>query len=284
MAICKAQCTTCGIVMDVDSTREAIVCPACATPLSVAKAIQVFTQSGQGSILEDGLKKANTFLKLKDWNKARAVFEDLSNQFPHDARTWLGIARSISQERENHGVDENTLNEIKSCIERARKLNVYIADNAWDVYLENEQDRIDTAKRVREQNRKKLQSEYDGLVTKAAVQLKYNEKQKHSKKNTRVGLGCTLLGLAIIMAALWHFIKIFHIIWVLAAAAPIGLIGLILLITGLCTKTKVISLPTEYVQDIQRAVDKIKASAERNGVHIDMSKPIRTTINRKRGK
>jgi hypothetical protein len=284
MAICKGQCTSCGNIIDVDPAVEAALCSYCGAPFAVSSAIKAYTQQGQSIMLEDGLVKANTLLKLKDWVRAQKAFEDLASQFPHDARTWLGIARAVSFEKTRNDVDEETFKYLVDTIGRVRTLNLYVADNSWDVYLDGEEERLQEDKRIKEQMRVKLQSEYDSLVQRASITLRYETIERNKTKKHMIMLGIVLAVLAAGCVSAFFLVEALHTLWVMLAAAAIGLISVICVIVGICVNTKVIALPASDIEALQASLTNLKSLAERHGVVLDTSAPIRTSIVQKKVK
>lgn len=277
MAICKAQCPVCQGIIDTDSEKDAVICPLCATPFIVAKGVELYANSTHGQSLELGIKNGNSFLQLKEWRRAYDVFMDLSNKYPHDARVWLGIARAISHEQNCHSITMPMLNAIKSNVEKVRTLSLGLADNSWDVYIENEEDRLQREAQNKEMMRRKLQNEYDETVKRAARQLGTMVANKKSMRTTYTTLGLIIL---IVGGALTgcYFGALLLNLWYLYIGAAAAGVGLLVTILGLCCNPKKVRLPGSDVEDMQRTVERITQSAKRSGVEVDMSVPIRTQI------
>ena len=277
MAMVKAQCPACGLVIDVDDTNGAAICSSCATPFVVAKGVDAYAHSMHGQTLEMGIKNGNTFLQLKEWRKAYDTFTELADKYPHDARTWLGIARAISHEKMCHEINASMLQAIQQNVYKARTINLYIADNSWDAYIENEEDRLNREAQQKDAMRRKLQREYDEVVMRSQRQLDTIIANKKAMRSTYITLGTVALVLAGGLAGA-HFLKYLPHTWYLYIAGALGAIGLLLFILGLCSSSKKASLPGVDIDDIKRTVERIQQSAKRSGVEIDMSQKIKTYV------
>ncbi len=277
MSMVKAQCPACGIILDVDDASGAAVCSACATPFVIANAVDAYAHSAHGQTLEMGIKNGNSFLQLKEWRKAYDVFTELADKYPHDARTWLGIARAISHEKACHEINASMFHAIQSNVYKARTLNLYIADNSWDAYLENEEDRLQREAQQKDAMRRKLQREYDEVVMRSHRQLSTLVANKKAMRSTYITLGFILLAIGGGLAGAWYFKYLVHT-WYLYIAGAVGAIGLLLFILGLCSNSKKVSLPGNDVEDIKKTVDRIMQSAKRSGVEIDMSQKVKTYV------
>ncbi len=102
MPLVKATCTNCGAALEVDSAKEAAVCPYCNTAYIVEKAINNYALSANNiiinqfsadpiSLLEADLKRAETNINLGEWSKAEQIYKQALEQYPGDARVWLGL-------------------------------------------------------------------------------------------------------------------------------------------------------------------------------------------------
>ena len=59
MPLTKAQCTNCGGTLEIDSSKEAAVCPFCNTPYIVEKAINLYKTENDvfSDIIQNQIKK-----------------------------------------------------------------------------------------------------------------------------------------------------------------------------------------------------------------------------------
>lgn len=281
MSMVKLQCPACGVPLEVDDASGAAVCSSCSTPFVIANALEAYTASMHGQTLEMGIKNGNSFLQLKEWRKAYDIFTELADKYPHDARTWLGIARAISHERTCHEITESMLQSVQQNVYKARTLNLYIADNAWDAYIENEEDRLNREAQQKDAMRKKLQREYDEVVMRSHRQLSTLVANKKAMRSTYITLGSIVLVMAGGLAAAWYLKYLTHT-WYLYIAGGIGVIGILLFILGLCSNSKKVSLYRSDVDDIKKTVERIMQSAQRSGVEIDMSQKVKTCVTPRR--
>lgn len=108
MPLVPAKCTQCGANIQVDSKLDAAVCDSCGTPFIVEKAIQHYhttnitnVSAGVVNVVgglpkEDRINAADTFYKMKDYNKAFELYEKIATDYPDDYRGWWGQARAYT--------------------------------------------------------------------------------------------------------------------------------------------------------------------------------------------
>lgn len=94
MPLVKARCTSCDGELQVDSSKDAAVCPYCGTPYIVEKAINNYIINSNDALatssdayVDNGL----TLLKLDETHKASEIFNEMTTKFPKDWRGWLGL-------------------------------------------------------------------------------------------------------------------------------------------------------------------------------------------------
>ena len=276
MTTVRVQCPSCGLVSEVDKTNGAAICSGCATPFVIADAAAAYANSSHGQALENGIKRGESFLQLKEWRKAYDAFTELADQYPHDARAWLGIARAISHELACHEINNSMLQAIQTNVNKARTLGYYI-DELWDIYIEQETERLSREAQQKDMMRRKLQREYDEVVLRSQRQLGTLVANKKAMRSTYITLGSIVLLCAGGLSGAW-FLKYLAHDWYLYIAGALGVIGLLLFILGLCSSTKKVSLYASDVEDIKRTVERIQQSAKRSGVELDMSQKVKTYI------
>lgn len=118
MPLVKAQCTNCNAMLEVDSLKDAAICPHCGTPYIVEKAIQQFninnTNYIQNATVEseyEKLKKAaEGFLKLGDYEKAQITYHKMSEEYPQEFDGWWGEV--YVKIKRGFGGDESTYNYV----------------------------------------------------------------------------------------------------------------------------------------------------------------------------
>lgn len=105
MPLSKAQCTNCGGLLDVDSSKDAAVCPFCNTPYVIEKAITLFQNNYnnynitvEGVKPEQIIKNAFILLQNNDKNGAKKLLDDYKKYSPEDWRLWFAYAYSESNE------------------------------------------------------------------------------------------------------------------------------------------------------------------------------------------
>lgn len=125
MPLVAAKCTQCGSNLQVDSSKEATICPYCGTPFITEKAInnykvEIGSVVVEGVSVETKLNNAETFFKLHgDTDKARELFEEVCDTAPADWRGWWGLARITTEEFGLYTIGEKKLNIVKENVERA---------------------------------------------------------------------------------------------------------------------------------------------------------------------
>lgn len=105
MPLSKAQCTNCGGVLEVDSSKDAAICPFCNTPYVIEKAITLFQNNYnnfnitvEGVKPEQILKNAFILLQNNDKDGAKKLLDDYKKYSPEDWRLWFAYAYSESDE------------------------------------------------------------------------------------------------------------------------------------------------------------------------------------------
>lgn len=100
-----AKCTQCGANIEVDDSKDAGICSYCSMAYITQKAINNYNTHITNNITkniygrekteaEEYLSSAETFLKLKDYEKATKAFLQAAESNPNDYRSWLGLMRS----------------------------------------------------------------------------------------------------------------------------------------------------------------------------------------------
>ncbi|HHT90675.1 MAG TPA: hypothetical protein GXZ68_06895 [Firmicutes bacterium] len=111
MPFVAAKCTQCGSNLQVDSSRDAALCPHCETPFVTENAIKNYNTYHQYQIqhanlkvhdersIQNRIKNAEVFLTMhKDYRKAEEMFQGMTEDAPADYRVWWGILRSQTKE------------------------------------------------------------------------------------------------------------------------------------------------------------------------------------------
>ncbi len=134
MTFVAAKCTQCGANLEIESTKDAAICPNCNTPFVVEKAVHYHnTYNNNNYKIEHSevhfydeqskevrLKNAEIFwLKHKDKEKARHIYEEVADNAPDDYRGWWGLARVESQEFAFVGCGDALFREIEEWVHRA---------------------------------------------------------------------------------------------------------------------------------------------------------------------
>ena len=118
MALVSAKCTQCGGNVEVDNIKDTAVCPYCNTKFVIEKAINNYstyttninhytgTVIMNNSLADDIYNRASTFLKLRNFDKAKHIFFELTEKHPEDYRGWWGIVIIITNNFTDASIDE----------------------------------------------------------------------------------------------------------------------------------------------------------------------------------
>lgn len=90
MPLVKAQCTSCGGVLEVDNSNDAAICPFCGMAYIVEKAINQYNAQG-GSEYQKLLDAAHGFEKLEDYTKAYDMYLRITEEYPQCFDGWFGV-------------------------------------------------------------------------------------------------------------------------------------------------------------------------------------------------
>lgn len=118
MPLLPAKCPICGAILNIESKKEAAVCPSCNNAFVVEKAINNYntyntitadTVVVQGESEKEQLNKnGETYIKLGSWEKAREAYQQMVEKFPDDYRGWWGLVvcchREIKTEMDYHNL------------------------------------------------------------------------------------------------------------------------------------------------------------------------------------
>ena len=174
MPLVAAKCTQCGANLQIDSSKDAAICPNCNTPFVTEKAITNYKTYYEYKIekadvhihdeksVETRLKNAEIFFKKhNNIDKAYELFHSVANDAPGDYRGWWGLVRVKT--------DDFYLSEISR--KELKKLNYYTTC-AFNVASE---DVLDKLKREWEPYLKTVIQFQDEVVTDYnELVIKYN--------------------------------------------------------------------------------------------------------------
>ena len=145
MPLVPALCTQCGSKLEVDSGKEAGICPHCHTPFVTEKVINNYNitnitnignlhadvvQINESKSIDNQVKAGETFIKLNEYESAENVFRKLTHEFPYDYRGWWGLIRVYTLDFGNISISRETLNYIDNLYENATAVMVSESDKS----------------------------------------------------------------------------------------------------------------------------------------------------------
>jgi len=98
MPLISAVCPQCKAKIQIESEKDAGLCPQCHTPFVTKKARMCFHDAvinnpngEEGKEIENLLRAGDAYLKLEDFSSAKTAFMKLTEEAPFDYRGWLGV-------------------------------------------------------------------------------------------------------------------------------------------------------------------------------------------------
>ena len=135
MALVAIQCQNCGGSLQVDSEAKNYYCPHCQTSYAMEQTVnQTFQTTNIGhietaNIIDDGSGKIDqeiysgeAKLQLGRYEEAREDFWELTKQYAHKYRTWLGLARAITREFKVEPSGKREFDVVKDALNNALQL------------------------------------------------------------------------------------------------------------------------------------------------------------------
>lgn len=211
MPLVPALCTQCGAKMEIDSSKDAAICPFCNTPFVTEKAINNYNTTNVTNIgnlhadvvnvsddqsRDNRVRSGETFLKLQDYDAAQNVFGDLAEDCPYDYRGWWGLIKVYSKSFTDYDISLTKLNEIKS-----------LYDKAYAVATDEEKEILKSSEYINYYE--KLNEKLNNLISKINKEIEKCSKEFESIKNdldsrisvvkcreNRIGItfGCLMIG------------------------------------------------------------------------------------------
>ena len=178
MPFVEAVCTSCGAGLQVDSAKEAAICPFCGKPYIVQDAVNNYNNtinnyshidnlSANNVVLNDDrsaeqrLRAAEQNMQFREYDKALAIFREVTDIAPHDYRCWWGCVQAGTQDFQRGAEgDINTLRSFLSqTAEDANKALMTAPDNQKETIRQTYNAYCDTlnesvARRAEEQARR----------------------------------------------------------------------------------------------------------------------------------
>ncbi|MCL2369983.1 MAG: tetratricopeptide repeat protein [Firmicutes bacterium] len=96
MALVAAKCTECAAKIEIDDCKKTGTCRFCGTTFVTQKVVNI-TKDNEKDKVHKNLTRGETFIKLKDWERAIDAFEDAAELDPDNYKCWLGLVRSYTE-------------------------------------------------------------------------------------------------------------------------------------------------------------------------------------------
>ncbi len=93
MAFVADKCPACGVEIQLDDTRETGFCQYCGTKILREEAMSIEIVVGGSSTLETKLKNAEAYIKMREYKKAKATYDEITEEYVSDYRAWWGLAK-----------------------------------------------------------------------------------------------------------------------------------------------------------------------------------------------
>ncbi len=148
------KCLSCGAVLKVDSDEKYIVCEYCdSTNVNPHAAPKNHIEE----LVQNQLNRAESFVKLNDYDAAYFIYKELADKYPNDYRGHWGIVISKTKNFSFLDISDINLSYVKSNYENAvttapKSKNTFFI-SAWNSYIQNIQ------AHKTEQNNKKIEEE-----------------------------------------------------------------------------------------------------------------------------
>ncbi len=191
MPLTKATCTNCGAALEVDSSKEAAVCPYCNTAYIVEKAINnynvtanniVFSGENVSVKIDDGEKdrkfqSAAALLQAGDYKTACEQYKGLVKDYAYDDRSWIGFLRSYS-------------------FNYKRKMNI-------DSYLDMQTIVIKSSAALKDKEEIKIAKEYLSKQKEDNIIPAYQEIEESSSATRGIVIGAFVVAFISMVLAFW---------------------------------------------------------------------------------
>lgn len=221
MPLVAAICTQCGSKLEVDSGKEAAICPYCKTAFITEKAINNYNTTNVTNIgklhadvlnmtddssRDSRVRSGETFIKLNDYAAAYKVFNELTMDCPYDYRGWWGLIRVKSLDFSDLMIDREKLSSIeqlykKTCTVASPDEQKAVAPQ-YEAYYRAVRDKravllSESQARIRE-----LEMEFKRYKRDKEEQIKRSSEQL-KKLDKRSNIGCAFWGVLYVALAVW---------------------------------------------------------------------------------
>lgn len=130
MPLTPAKCTNCGGILEVDSAKDAAICPFCNTPYVVEKAINNYNSicnvnAASVNFVERNadelFKHTQTLIGLGAYEAASKKYIQMMESFPADSRGWTGTVQLAVEHHTPLSGGETHLNPLKVALKLGDK-------------------------------------------------------------------------------------------------------------------------------------------------------------------
>ncbi len=197
MPIVQAKCTACNGNLEVDSQKEAAVCPFCGTPYIVEKAINHFHAASTKiesfhadvvnisaeSQLETLVKSGETFMMLNKFSDARRVFDEITRKYPQDYRGWWGLIKVNTENLTRVSCYDEDLAEHRSLLNNIHAVSNSDIYSGVDAEYNGFTEKVEQYRSEKADKIKNLIAEQDNLVAHIRSEIEALRVQKRMQKD-----------------------------------------------------------------------------------------------------
>lgn len=111
MKLIQLKCPSCGSNIETDGRQTSFTCSYCGQTALIDNETIKIEHVVIDNSLEEEYKRIDTCYQLGYYSKALSVSKELSEKYPYDARVWLYLIRSLTEDYSNYYVDVEKIKE-----------------------------------------------------------------------------------------------------------------------------------------------------------------------------
>lgn len=221
MPLVPALCTQCGAKLEIDSSQEAAVCPYCHTPFVTEEAITNYNTTNVTNIgnlhadivnvtdsqsLENLIKSAETFMKMKNYASADDLFTKIHKEFPYDARGWSGSIRAYTENFKKKNINLHQIDVIELLYDSfrvvANEQEKTEMNSKYIPYITEVKEKINAQKLNIEQQIDQLNKNYEKEANSLQNLIKDIEKEMNEKENHTTTVSVVTVIVVIVLSSI----------------------------------------------------------------------------------